>query len=257
MQPTTTPAVTPNSPTNAGGRNNTTAQTTYTVEEARQYLNNAIKSNASPKAKDHAYNRYLAKQLGIPAALIVKYLAFRIRKSKGVENGVQWHCQSVADITRQYPYLSASAVHAVLTKIPPTVLVHKRVKDRRTGALSTSYSIPNSKTFEVVAKDLIYFSADHAKEYGIHEAILLHKIQHWVRLRRRTQPDYRFHPMPQGDLATKLCISRASIARALNNLVAKGALEKKRKAGSKVPGYALSPALDPTAPTGVTAQNRN
>ena len=196
------------------------------------------------KIYDHAFSRVVAQEYGIIAALVLKYLAFRIGKSRVVFNDRQWHCQSVAELQTHYPYLSDSAIHAALQKVPDTVLLRRSVKNRWTNARSTSYAFANTSLTSRLNADLLYFSSDHAVRYGVHEAILLHKIEHWLRERRKRDPNYRFHPMPPKELSEKLLISRASISRALKNLVEKGVLEKNPNPRGKVPSYTLNSTTD-------------
>lgn len=215
-----------------------------TGQQANQYLV-ATPSGTARKSNDHAFSRVVAQEYGITAALVLKYLAYRIGKSRVVFNDRQWHCQSVANIRTHYPYLSPSAIHAALQKVPDNVLLRRSVKNRWTSARSTSYTFADPNLTNRLNADLLYFSSDHAVQYGVHEAILLHKIEHWLRERRKKQYDYRFHPMPPQELSEKLLISRASISRALKNLVGKGVLEKNPNPKGKVPSYALNSTLNP------------
>ncbi len=194
---------------------------------------------------DHGYSKVVADRFGIPAALVLKYLEFRISKSATVIDGRQWHCQSIADIKQHYPYLSASTIHAALRSIPEDLLARRQVKSRKTRSLTTAYALPDQTFQAQVKSDLLYLNPQHGAQFGLHEAVIIHHLQHWIRMKRKKNSEYRFHPLAPTELAGQLRISRASISRAITALVAGGVLEKKQGCSKRCPEYALTAAYEP------------
>lgn len=217
----------------------------FTVEYARCFMNRALP--AALQRQDHGYSPAVARKYGIPAALVLRYLSFRASKSKRVEDGIQWHSQSIAEIASHYPYLSASTVHAALKRVPQDFLGRRRRKDRRTRAISTEYAFPDAEFRQEVNGRPIYFKPEHAQRFGIHAAVVLHSLQHAIRVRRYQRMEYHFHPVSLTDMAEALGISRASVARALATLVEGGMLQKHSQSAGRFPEYALTPASEPHA----------
>ncbi len=214
----------------------------YTIEEARRFL---AEGRARPReGQDHGYSPLVAQRFGIPAALVLKYLSFRASKSKRIDQGIQWHSQSIAEIASRYPYLSSSTVHAALKGIPEQYLLRRRRKDRRTRAISTEYAFCD-RVFEAqVNARPIYFDPEQAQRFGIHAAVVLHYVQHGIRVGRKRDAKYRFHSVIPTEMAEKLGISRATINRALRALVQGGMLAKNPEPACRFPEYALTAASE-------------
>jgi IclR helix-turn-helix domain len=207
----------------------------YSIDDARRFL--AMGRVTKREGQDHGYSPLVAEQFGIPAALVLKYLSFCTSKSKRVDQGIQWYSQSIADIASRYPYLSASTVHAALKGIPENLLARRRRKDRRTRAISTEYAFCDQAFEAEVNSRPVYFDPEQAQRFGIHAAVVLHYVQHCIRVYRKRQPDYWFHPISPTEAAQKLGISRASVNRALSALVEGGMLDKNPNPSGRFPEY--------------------
>lgn len=198
-------------------------QPILTVAQAREHLRLLqLGAPTSAKGADHAYSKTLASRHGVTAALVLKYLAFCILKSRKLDpEGRQMTVKSLKDIADRYPYLSESTIHDALRKLPDDQLIRTRSFSRKTGAHSTAYAFgPGLAT---AANDqLVYFSAKIAEEHGVSAATVLHRMQHEIRLKRRDHIGYRFHPVSPKDMATRIGLSRATVSRALQVLVEKG-----------------------------------
>ncbi len=216
----------------------------YSIEDARRFL--AMGMVTEREGQDHGYSPLVAEQFGIPAALVLKYLSFCASKSKRVDQGIQWYSQSIADIASRYPYLSGSTVHAALKGIPETLLIRRRRKDRRTRAISTEYAFCDSAFETKVNSRPVYFDPAQAQKFGIHAAVVLHYVQNCIRVYRKRQPDYRFHPISPTEVAQKLGISRASINRALSALVEGGMLDKNSTPSGRFPEYGPRLSIQPS-----------
>ena len=231
-----------------------TNQPPLTFEQRRAYTE-AFMPWGKTKSH-HSFSRVLATKHGITAAILLNYLAFRTSKSTKIHEERQWHYETVQELAGRYPYLSASAIHETLTRLNGKVLMRNRFNRRRNDK-TTWYAFIDPEVMALARTNLLYFDIAHAEQFGLHEAILLHNIQHWVKTNRARKPFYRYHPMSPVDLADILPMSRSSITRALANLVAKGALEKNPQPDGRVPEYALVDALDPcpippsTDPSGI------
>lgn len=230
----------------------------YTIEDARRFLAEGRPTTegkaAAPKGRDHAYAPSVAKDYGIPAAIVLRYLSFCASKSRRIEHGIQWFRKSIADIARLYPYLSASTVHAALKGIPENLLMRQRRKDRRTRAISTDYAFCDPAFEARVNSWPIFFDPNIAQRFGIHAAVVLHYVQHCINLCREKQPEYRFHPISPKEVGQKLGISRASINRALSALVEGGMLDRNPKPSGRFPEYG---GLSSPGPSGASLNSGN
>lgn len=216
----------------------------YTIEDARRFL---AQDRTKPReGQDHGYSPLVAEQYGIPAAIVLKYLHFRASKSRRIDQGIQWHSQSISDIAMRYPYLSPSTVHAALKGIPEAHLMRRRRKDRRTRAISTEYAFCDAAFAAEVTSRQVYFDPDVAQRFGVHAAVVLHYVQHCIRVYRKKQPGYQFHPIGPTEVAQKLRISRASINRALGDLVEGKMLDKNPKPSGRFPEYGLPSSGEPS-----------
>lgn len=214
----------------------------YTMEDARLFL--AQGRTAPREAKDHGYSPLVAAQFGIPAALVLKYLLFCASRSTRIDQGIQWHSQSIAEMAARYPYLSPSTVHAALKRIPETHLRRRRRKNRRTRAISTEYAFCNPEFAAQVNARPLFFDPEQAQRFGIHAAVVLHYVEYGIFVRREQQPGYRFHAVTPTEMAEKLGISRASVTRALRALVAGGMLARNPAPSGRFPEYALTAASE-------------
>jgi len=223
----------------------------FTVETVKQYLK-LHGVTAKSGAKLHSYSKTLALTYGsIAAALLLKHLAFCVRKSRPGADGVQRTIRSSAEISAHYCYLTVSTIAATLGRLPVTVLRRKRTKNRKTGALSTAYSFVDVGAMTAADSDLVYFDPTDAEKYGLHEAILLHWLGFRIRKGQEKNPLFRYHPVSATDLAPKLGISRASLSRAIKNLVTLKVWERNPQRNGKLSEYGINrhpPGLALTAP---------
>ena len=225
---------------------NTSNPMGFSIEQARQYL---MQGRAAPTVsrKLHSYSKALALKYGsISAALILKYLAYCVRKSRPGADGSQRTIRSGAEISAQYPYMSASTIAATLQRIPNEVLWRQKTKSRKTGAQSTAYSFADPEVRKTAESDLAFFDPKEAKAHGVHEAILLHWLRNQIKLNMLKATFSGYRQVSATELAPKLCISRASISRAIKNLVEQGVLERNPKRNGKLSEYRINappPAL--------------
>lgn len=215
----------------------------FSVAEARAYMARKDKL-AIKEPTDHAYSKVTADRHGIPAALILKYLAHCVRK-RPVEDGRQWFTRSAEQISAQYPYLSTSAISDTLRRLSPDVLLRKRRFNRATGSLSTAYAFGDPALMAEVGRDLVYFNPGVATRLGIHEAIVLHRLQFQLRMRVKGDPRFLFLRVPVTETAEKLGLSTASVSRALNTLVARGELMRNPNPAGKYPEFCLGSGQPP------------
>ncbi len=215
----------------------------FTVEQARAYM--ARKDTLAIKgATDHAYSKVIASRYSIPAALILKYLAHCVRK-RPVEDGLQWFTRSAEQISARYPYLSTSAISDTLRRLAPAVLRRERRFNRTTGSLSTAYAFADPALMAEVGSDLVYFNPGVATRLGIHEAIVLHRLQFQLRVRVERDPEFRYLRVSVKETAEKLWLSTASVSRALNTLVARGELMRNPNPAGKYPEFCLGSGEPP------------
>ncbi len=228
------------------------AQPSLTEEQTNAYME--ARFTWKSKERNHSFNRDLANDHGIPAAILLKYLAYRVAKSHKVHEERQWHYESIADLARRYPYLSATSIHETLRRLAGKGVLLRRRFNRRRNDKTTWYAFTDLATARRAFERVIYFNPEYAAQFGLHEAILLHNLRYWVNRNRDKDYRYRFHAMSPVELARILPLSRSSIARALQHLVKAGVLEKNQSRTPQAPEYALALAFDPCPIPGITDQ---
>ncbi len=181
----------------------------------------------------HSFSRTLAKQYGVNAAIVIAYLANRIKAVEEKRKDNRGFFISIRGLAEHYPYLGPSAVaHAIATLRREGVLRgenHNQKKYDRT----LWYSFVDPEMQKNGHWDPIKFNVHDAIKYGgVAEAVILGNIIHWVRFNRKSEPGYTWHRFSSHKLARHLPFSQRTISRALKNLVNKGAVELR-----KCPGF--------------------
>ncbi len=222
-------------PPEASGGEAPAEQTNTEAPDRLRLLLDAIRYDSNI-GKAHSFSKVLAKEHGPQAAILLKYIAYRSRNSTNIREDRQWHYESIDDLAERYPYLSASAIHQTLRRLVPSVLIRSNFNKRRADK-TCWYAFVSMEVAASAERNLLYFDPGHAKAYGIPEALVLHNIRYWLRKHAEKDPKCNLHRTSPTELAKVLPLSRATIARALTNLVDAGAIAKNSSPAGKMPEF--------------------
>ena len=180
----------------------------------------------------HSFSRTLAKTHGWKAAIILKFLAVKIAKSKHYIDHKTWYYDTLDGLAGHFPYIHRATIHNILAELtkPGGPLLkgnHNKHSYDRTGW----YAFADYLVRTSVSLTPLYFSVKDAMKYGVVEAVLLMNIAHWVRKNRQKNPDYTWHRMSGRGMTEHLPFSKSAINRALDHLVNEGELERRPAGG--------------------------
>ena len=126
----------------------------------------------------HSLSRAQANRYGVNGAILLSYMINRIKSSQNVREGRRWFYSSVADLAKNYEYLSQTAIfNARNTLTADNGPIIKGNFNRRRGDKTTWYSVHDERTLQVPEDDVLYFRVSDAVDYGVLEAILLQNLR--------------------------------------------------------------------------------
>lgn len=232
----------------------------FSVEQARQYLATVQAASNNPTAeaekaqaekiqgrtlKSHSFSKVIARECGVPAALVAKYLAYRVKNSHKAHDGHNWHYETVMEMAVRYPYMSSSCVYDALQKLKKKKIILIGRYNKWSADRTSWFSFPSPEMQAQAEKNLLYFDPDEATKHGITAAIILGNINYWVAYNRKTKPDYHWHPISVVKLEKLLPFSRSTLLRTLQTLVKTKVLAKNPENKDKTQQYSVNPPVEP------------
>ena len=206
----------------------------------------------------HSFSHTLAVEHGIPAALLARYFAYRVKRSQKVHEGFRWTYETIRELADRYPYLGATTIHDAIRQLKDHYVVRAGCFNKWPGDKTCWYAFQSKAALESAEHSLRYFDPTHANEYGIPAALLLQNIEYWVAENRKKNPAYRWHPVSPAKMEKLLPLSKSTIVRALKLLVEAKVLRLNPHPATKIPEYALEPAFETTVSTpNTTVSNPN
>jgi hypothetical protein len=185
-----------------------------------------------------SFSRSFAQEYTVNEAVILKYLAYKVGRSKNWHDGKQWYYGSTKALQKQFPYISASAIDANIRKMGKTSALeignHNHWKQDRTRW----FHVPKVTRDEVFKGKMIRFDADDAKRHGITAAVLLQNVRYHLKKKlRKSQDTDVAHEMSPAALSkikpttgrSILPFSESTIKATLKALVEKGVILKVSK----------------------------
>jgi len=200
-----------------------------------------------PRRKYPSFSRSFARDHSVNAAVILKYLAYKVRRSNNWHDEKQWYYGSTKALQKQFPYISASAIDANIRKMGKTSMLEIGNYNLWTQDKTRWFHVP--KEFRnAVESDLIKFDSDDAGYHGITAAVLLHNLRYWIRRKlKKSQDTDVVHEMSPSALSkikpttgrSILPFSESTIKATLKTLVEKGVI---LKTSETKPEYTLPPS---------------
>lgn len=191
----------------------------------------ATEETAVNRQAVHSFAVELAKVHGWKAAVILKYLAFKLSRSKHTKQNRTWYYETLESLAKKFPYLKKSTINDTLVRLVTKEVIVTSRFNKRGYDRTRWYAFQDEATSKAATTDVIYFGSEDATLYGVVEAVLLGNLAHWVSTNRQERPDYRWHRMSPAELATILPFTKSTIARALDNLHSQGVLERRQERG--------------------------
>lgn len=190
----------------------------------------AAEPNAD-KPKEHSLSNTVAGRLGRPAALLLKYLEFVIRKKGKEKDGHKWYRVTLDHLREVFPYLSRGCIEKTLKKLTAgqqsPLMVHH---DNYHGYDRTAhYAFREGKLGAESRANPRYLRPEDAAQHGIPAALLLHNLRYWAGRKDAAADGWQVVKLK--DLAEALPLTTKQIRDALKSLVAKGVLERLEPAG--------------------------
>jgi len=158
----------------------------------------------------------------------MQHLAYKIRRSKNVLKGKQWHYNSAKKLQAKLPYLSPSTISAQVKSLQKNNLLEIDNFNKWKRDKTQWYHI-TPQIQVTVWDDPIKFDAEVAKEAGILPAVLHFNLYHFIRLQCMQKVESPTHMMSIQRLAEDLPYSESAIKMGLKKLWREGLIVKLRR----------------------------
>lgn len=175
--------------------------------------------------KPHSFSRVLAKEWGVSKAIVLGYLAHKVRRSNNIRDGLPWFYNPVSDIAGRFPYFAQSTVHGVLKRLEADGLIKIGNYNKWSIDRTRWYYVPEEVCDEATRR-LIYFDPLVAATTGVSAAVLLRNLQYHIGKLAEAYPGTGSHMMSPAILHKLLPFSASTIKRALKVLELGGYIEK-------------------------------
>ena len=174
----------------------------------------------------HSFSRSFAHQNSVNEAVILKFIAAKVRSSNNIKDDKQWYFGPIKDIAKKIPAISSSAIDANLVKMEKKGHVEFGNGNKLSFDRTRWYHVPEPFVNDV-ENDLITFDIRVAQDHGIPTAAIYHNLRYWLQTQmRKTKGIDVTQEMSPTKLAGVLPFSQAGIKKALAHLVEKGLIIK-------------------------------
>jgi len=221
-----------------------------TTSTALKNMNIDQTTGAEGKLKPHYFSRKFAEEHGVKEAIVLKFLAHKVRRSKNVRNDKKWFFDPIRELAHRYPYIPKSTMDKILKRLESKKLLEIDNFNRRRYDRTGWYTVPQDALDAVEKRPLIKVDVEVANELGIPAGVLIENLRYWVetKAKKRKKGDTTavYHEMSPARLAIDLpCFAPSTIKRALKALVE-----------SSVPRIVKHPTLKATYTLPEMVQNR-
>ncbi len=168
----------------------------------------------------------MAREAGIPDAVVLRFLSYKVTRSKNLRDGQRWFFDSIPKIARRFPYLTPAAVEEVLRRNALAGRLVRGNYNRQRRDRTIWYSM-SPEVMNQAEKDLVGFQVADACAFDLPTAVLLCHLGYWAGRSLADNPDSqgRFRLSPT-EAARFLPLSKASVERKLADLQSAGVLER-------------------------------
>ncbi|MBI5821360.1 MAG: hypothetical protein HZA88_20525 [Verrucomicrobia bacterium] len=181
-------------------------------------------TGAEGKLNLHYFSRKFAEEHGVKEAIVLKFLAHKVRRSKNVRNDKKWFFDPIRELAHRYPYIPKSTMDKILKRLESKKLLEIDNFNRRGYDRTGWYTVPQDALDAVEKRPLIKVDVEVANELGIPAGVLIENLRFWVqqkaKKRKRGDTTTIYHEMSPARLAIDLpCFDLSTIKRALKSLV--------------------------------------
>ena len=189
----------------------------------------------------HFFSRTTARRYGVREAIVLRFLSYKVSRSKNFRDGRRWHYDSIDALAVRYPYIPRSTLWDVVRRLERAGAIETARHNRRKADLTTWYHVPEWAS-EIYSNELIGLDVQVATDLSICAGVLVQNLRYWS----NSQKTEWHHMSPRG-LMKSLPFSESSIKRALHDLVTLGVIAK---SDDRVAHYRLN-QQEPKADEGV------
>ena len=177
--------------------------------------------------KERSLPRTVAAEYGLAAAVVMKYLAHRIRTSGVERNGRRWLRVNLEHLAEIFPYFSRSCLADTLKKFSTgataPLLIHQ--ENGRGYDRTNNYAFADPQLAAQTRTHPRYFDPQEALEYGLPAALILHSLRYWEGKRKPTES--RWRTLQPGEIVKQLPLSSKQVRDALKKLVIAEVIESR------------------------------
>ncbi len=194
-----------------------------------------------------SFSRSFAQEHTVNEAVILKYLAYKVGRSKNWRDEKKWYYGSTKALQKQFPYFSSSAIDANIRRMGEKPVLEIGNFNPWTQDRTRWFHVP--KEFRnAVESDTIAFNSDDAVHHGITAAVLLHNLRYNLKEKLKKSQDanvvHEMSPAALSKIQPKkgrsiLPFSESTIKATLKALVEKGVI---LKTSTTKPEYTLPPS---------------
>ncbi|MEI6193653.1 MAG: hypothetical protein WCS42_04910 [Verrucomicrobiota bacterium] len=190
-----------------------------------------MKRNSFNIGEVHAFSRQLAKEHGIPAAILLAFLAHRIKSVEEARKDQRGYFTSVKVMAKHYPYLTPSIISYALTKLRKKEVLLTDSHNRKAYDRTLWYRFADPKVQQLALEDPIRFNVEIATRSGVEAAVILQNLDYWIRENQKTDNRYIWHRVSPPEMAKHVPLSERTIRRVLEQLFKDHVLDRKPASG--------------------------
>lgn len=208
-------------------------------QEAPAQANNSDVSTSTPrsirengdKSKTHGFSKTVAEirrpngeKVGWNAAIVLRYLAIKVRDHGKKNDGKKWVRVNLDWICSQYPYLGRSTVDECVQRLVEIGACEAKNMNSYFGRpkydRTRSYHVP-VKWMNAAEEEIRYFDSALATEIGVPAATIYRNFMHWIEeCREKEQPEHV--QLAPAVIETLQPFDKSTIKRAIATLKTKG-----------------------------------
>lgn len=173
--------------------------------------------------KPHSFSKTIADVHGVSAAIVLKYLAYKTRKSTNIRDNKQWYYDTLTELEKKFPYLGRSTIDDALRELGEKSLVEIGNFNKHAYDRTRWYHVPEQH-WEAAEDHKISFHVSDAEAHGVTAAVIMFNLEYW--LKKKLKAGSETHAISPEKLAEHLPLKASTIRTTLAKLVGVGALIK-------------------------------
>jgi hypothetical protein len=173
---------------------------------------------ANKTGTTHQFSRSLAREHGIPAAILLGYLANRIEWAQSKHCDGRGFYSSVQELAKHYPYLTPDIIKYTLAKLREKGVLKAVRCNRRAYDKTLCYTFANSELKKLALADPARFNVEIGTLFGVEAALILGNIRYWIAENHKKDNAFTWLRLSANQLGKNLPIPTRTINRILKQL---------------------------------------